>query len=544
VLLFLLVSCSGEDKQEAAEESTPARLKVAESERDLDQEAFNLLGQNLHMEQLRHMQEGGANLLVADRILAARYKKSADVEPDEKRVRSLAPFSIASMVVRGNLPKVTEVSDEEAEEFYKENASRFVAPARATAYHLFVEIPPGASEEQEKAAIAKMARAEKDYEEGVVFPEVCNRYSEDSKAEEGSLIKDIPQGRVSPVVDEALFALEPGGMTEVLRTRAGLHIFQLVEKQAKREPSFEDLKESIKDQIRNKKASETWTRMTLPATTEEEELAASGILWSATGGILRIMGLDFDRESLEILNVLLTQSHGLGEAPPKQLVQALGENILAAHKPGFNELLDEDLYEACIDFTLNWHLAKRYCAQQAEKEGDPTEEDLRGFYMERRDGFSTNPSRRASMIYLPVSIPEEGTPVDYHYAFEEVLKQANAIVAEAREGRDFAELAKEHSEHPSAEEGGYLGWLQQPSFYEADVALSKMTPGEICDPFKSDEGFYIFQLHEVRDREPIPFEEITDRVRSAYLWHRERDTWNRLLYEAVEEDLLGMTTTE
>ncbi len=64
----------------------------------------------------------------------------------------------------------------------------------------------------------------------------------------------------------------------------------------------------------------------------------------------------------------------------------------------------------------------------------------------------------------------------------------------------FAELAKEHSEGPSAVRGGDLGWADPKSYDPAFAqALASMKIGELHKPFRSSFGWHIIQLEDRRN---------------------------------------------
>lgn len=76
---------------------------------------------------------------------------------------------------------------------------------------------------------------------------------------------------------------------------------------------------------------------------------------------------------------------------------------------------------------------------------------------------------------------------------EEAKKLADEIHAEAiKEGADFAELAKKHSDGPSAPRGGDLGTFEKgrmvPAFEEAVFALKV---GEVSKPVETQFGFHV-----------------------------------------------------
>lgn len=75
----------------------------------------------------------------------------------------------------------------------------------------------------------------------------------------------------------------------------------------------------------------------------------------------------------------------------------------------------------------------------------------------------------------------------------------------AKDGGDFAELAKQHSEDKgSAVRGGDLGWFGRGRMVQPfeDIAFS-MEPGEISEPFATRFGWHFIKLHEKRGIQPL-----------------------------------------
>lgn len=69
-------------------------------------------------------------------------------------------------------------------------------------------------------------------------------------------------------------------------------------------------------------------------------------------------------------------------------------------------------------------------------------------------------------------------------------------------GADFADLAKQYSEDPTADQGGELGWLPRgatvPEFQQVMDALE---PGQVSEPFRSRFGWHLVQVLERRQRD-------------------------------------------
>lgn len=82
-------------------------------------------------------------------------------------------------------------------------------------------------------------------------------------------------------------------------------------------------------------------------------------------------------------------------------------------------------------------------------------------------------------------------------------KKLNDIRAELVAGADFNELARKHSEDPSAQyNGGEMGYVGRGSMVPQYEAMAfKLRKGEISEPFESPFGFHIMQLLDRRGNE-------------------------------------------
>ena len=98
-------------------------------------------------------------------------------------------------------------------------------------------------------------------------------------------------------------------------------------------------------------------------------------------------------------------------------------------------------------------------------------------------------------------------------------EEAKAIIEEVKGGADFIELAKTKSTGPSGPQGGDLGFFgpgrMVPEFEKAAFALEA---GGITDtPVKTQFGFHVIKVDEVRDT-PLPtFEQSKEQLRQLVL---------------------------
>ena len=82
---------------------------------------------------------------------------------------------------------------------------------------------------------------------------------------------------------------------------------------------------------------------------------------------------------------------------------------------------------------------------------------------------------------------------------EALAAKADGLVAELRDGADFAALAVEHSSASTALEGGDLGWRKAsrlPSLFAEQVL--ELTAGEVLEPLRNSSGIHIVKLLDQR----------------------------------------------
>lgn len=134
----------------------------------------------------------------------------------------------------------------------------------------------------------------------------------------------------------------------------------------------------------------------------------------------------------------------------------------------------------------------------------PAAAEVRKAYDENLKRFEVKEARQASHILIT---PDAGGGAD---AKLKAKAKADELYAQLKKNpKDFAALAKQHSQDPgSATNGGDLGFFERGAMVKSfDNAVFSMKAGEISAPVESEFGYHIIRLTTVRGGKGKTFEE-------------------------------------
>jgi parvulin-like peptidyl-prolyl isomerase len=97
----------------------------------------------------------------------------------------------------------------------------------------------------------------------------------------------------------------------------------------------------------------------------------------------------------------------------------------------------------------------------------------------------------------------------------EARKKIEQVLAEAKQGADFSELAKKYSQGPSAPRGGELGFLPRGRLVKPfeDTAFT-LKAGEISDIVRTRYGFHIIKIEARREKGVVPEKQAAPSIRN------------------------------
>ncbi len=175
------------------------------------------------------------------KALRERLKKQA-------MVRQLQDREIRSKVL---------VSPVEVENFFKNNPEKFKANERVQVKSLTIKKneearAKGLTDEKARQKIDLLEQKIKLYRN---FDQVVKEFSEDSHAKQDGLGEWIERGAMIESVDEVIFKTPVGGITGVVETPIGYHIFRIEAKEPEKVRTFEEVKDQISGYLFQEKSN-------------------------------------------------------------------------------------------------------------------------------------------------------------------------------------------------------------------------------------------------------------------------------------------------
>lgn len=143
---------------------------------------------------------------------------------------------IQSLIEKEIIEK-TSLSDDDIESYYEENKENYWKDEQVHAFDIMTETMEQAEEVRQKL------------EEGMDFSILAQESSIASSAAQGGDIGFISKGTLTTEIEEQLFLLNPGDISDIIPTEKGFHIFKVMEKIPAHYLALEEVEEEIKYQL-------------------------------------------------------------------------------------------------------------------------------------------------------------------------------------------------------------------------------------------------------------------------------------------------------
>ena len=269
---------------------------------------------------------------------AARYAKAI---PETRKIQYIA-FTTANLP--GGVPQVT---DQEVQQYYTQHQKDYQVEDQVKVRHILIKVDQSADTKADAAARQKAEDILKQLHNGGNFAELAKKNSDDpGSKEQGGELGFIKHGVTVPEFDKAAFALQPGQISDLVRTKFGYHIIQAEEKQTAHTRSLEEVKPTIVSVLTRQREAQAQQAFAQQLANEAQK---NGLAQTAAAHHLQVVTTDFLAQNAIIPTLadgsqMLTNAFTAkpGAAPQ---VASTGDgyavfqvqDIHAAHAPTFEE---------------------------------------------------------------------------------------------------------------------------------------------------------------------------------------------------------------
>ena len=203
------------------------------------------------------------------------------------------------------------------------------------------------------------------------------------------------------------------------------------------------------------------------------------------------------------------QNIGVDEKKHAEMMKQVMDGIPKGTTPAdfFESLhMDEKRFKEAIgeEVIINSLLDK-----QTSEVADPTDEETKKFYTENEQQFVEESTVTASHILVNTKgITDEAEKAKKKAEIEDIRKQLIA-----KNGENFAELAKAHSDCPSSGRGGDLGPFGPGRMVpEFDKAAFSQKVGEVGPIVETSFGYHVIKVTDKNEGGKASYEEMKDRI--------------------------------
>ncbi|MGE5361037.1 MAG: peptidyl-prolyl cis-trans isomerase [Bacteroidales bacterium] len=172
-----------------------------------------------------------------------------DAHKAEYKVGEKRKVRYALVDVQEMRPRVA-VTASEIERAYNDNIETYSTPEQVRASHILLKTDG----KNDEAVKAKAEQLLKEAKAGADFAELAKKNSQDeASAKNGGDLDYFTRGKMVPEFDEAAFSMEPGQISDLVKTQYGYHIIKVTDKKAASIKPLTEVRQQIVDQL-------TWER--------------------------------------------------------------------------------------------------------------------------------------------------------------------------------------------------------------------------------------------------------------------------------------------
>jgi peptidyl-prolyl cis-trans isomerase C len=254
-------------RKRAREQAIGAKLLIREADRlDLRVPTDDVEARLAEMEK----NAGGGD--VFERKLRDQKISMAELRAGIERGRKV------DLLVERITADVTDPTEEEIRLHFEQHSQEYARPDRAQAQHILLR-PASHSEADRAVAVSRLEELKRKIQDGADFAQMAATYSDcPSGKKTGGSLGWFSRGMTVPEIDNAIFALQMGELSEIVETRLGYHLLKKIGEETGRAVELAEVSDRVRDFLRHAKRGEALSayveELKKKATIEDDEAKA------------------------------------------------------------------------------------------------------------------------------------------------------------------------------------------------------------------------------------------------------------------------------
>lgn len=191
------------------------------------------------------------NNLTEEQAAQILQRQGRTLESFKRELRQAVELQLQTERLRDLVVGPIEPTEQELSAYLEEHREDYDTPEEVHARHILIRVPEGASEAEIAQAKKQIEDIKKELENGADFAELAKKYSQDpGSAPNGGDLGFFRRGQMVKEFEDAAFSLEPGQISDPVRTQFGFHLIKVEEKKPAQHPELAQIRERVlKDYI-------------------------------------------------------------------------------------------------------------------------------------------------------------------------------------------------------------------------------------------------------------------------------------------------------
>ena len=175
---------------------------------------------------------------------------------DEQYQQKLRKKHLVKRFIAIEISDKAPPTDEEIKDYYRRNQKKFMRPEARKLTHILISVKPEAPAEEWKLKKAKAREVIDRINAGEDMSDVAWKYSTGPYRVKRGDMGLVHRGRLHPDLEKAVFELEPGKLSGIIKTIYGYHIVRVEEVKAAEQLGLKDVYAKIKQDLTKRNAQQ------------------------------------------------------------------------------------------------------------------------------------------------------------------------------------------------------------------------------------------------------------------------------------------------